>query len=51
MEKNIDKRALTSNIANRGDMFRIQHFVYVSAFLSVDSDTLRNPRHAIFENR
>jgi hypothetical protein len=41
----------TANIIKRGGSLRTQHFVFGSAFATVDRDALRKPRHIIFAKR
>jgi hypothetical protein len=42
---------MTHNIVQRGDSFRIQRPVSVSAFVSVDKDGLRKPHRHHIVNR
>ncbi len=49
--KNNNRQCLTANIGKRGDSGCIQRPVFVSAFFTVDTNELRNPRLPILANR
>jgi hypothetical protein len=51
MTENNKHQAVIHNIVQRGDTFRLQHSVSVSAFVSVDSDAFQKPRRHHIVNR